>query len=99
RYWSVTGVQTCALPICAWWQGDCGPYWGHNAIVRIAPFAAHCQLPVLADGALVKGHVLSHDQIEAVLMRRAGYGVRVLPGEGSKIGRASCRGRGEMGGV
>ena len=20
----------------AWWQGDCGPYWGHNAILRIA---------------------------------------------------------------
>src|SRR5262249_27565578 len=69
----------------AWWQGDCGPYWGHNAIVRIAPFAARCQLPVLADGALVKGHVLSHDQIEAVLMRRAGYGVRVLAGEGSSF--------------
>ncbi len=69
----------------AWWQGDCGPYWGHNAIVRIAPFAAHCQLPVLADRALVKGHVLSHDQIEAVLMRRAGYGVRVLAGEGSSF--------------
>jgi len=69
----------------AWWQGDCGPYWGHNAIVRIAPFMTHCQLPVLAEGALVKGHVLSHDQIEAVLMRRAGYGVRVLVGEGSSF--------------
>jgi membrane glycosyltransferase len=66
----------------AWWQGDCGPYWGHNAIVRIAPFMAHCQLPVLTEGALVKGHVLSHDQIEAVLMRRAGYEVRVLAEEG-----------------
>src|SRR5438132_1673227 len=69
----------------AWWQGDCGPYWGHNAIVRIAPLVAHCQLPVLAEGALVKGHVLSHDQIEAVPMRRAGYGVRVLAGEGSSF--------------
>jgi membrane glycosyltransferase len=69
----------------AWWQGDCGPYWGHNAIVRIDPFVTHCQLPVLAEGALVKGHVLSHDQIEAVLMRRAGYGVRVLAGEGSSF--------------
>jgi membrane glycosyltransferase len=66
----------------AWWQGDCGPYWGHNAIVRIAPFMTHCQLPVLGKGALVKGHVLSHDQMEAVLMRRAGYAVRVLAGEG-----------------
>jgi membrane glycosyltransferase len=69
----------------AWWQGDCGPYWGHNAIVRIAPFMTHCQLPVLGEGALVKGHVLSHDQIEAVLMRRAGYAVRVLAGEGSSF--------------
>jgi membrane glycosyltransferase len=69
----------------AWWQGDCGPYWGHNAIVRIAPFMAHCELPVLAQGALVKGHVLSHDQIEAVLMRKAGYAVRVLAEEGSSF--------------
>jgi membrane glycosyltransferase len=69
----------------AWWQGDCGPYWGHNAIVRIAPFMAHCGLPVLAGGALVKGHVLSHDQIEAVLMRRAGYEVRVLAEEGASF--------------
>ena len=69
----------------AWWQGDCGPYWGHNAIVRIAPFVAHCHLPVLTEGALVKGHVLSHDQLEAVLMRRAGYEVRVLADEGSSF--------------
>src|SRR5205823_4582978 len=69
----------------AWWQGDCGPYWGHNAIVRLAPFMGHCQLPVLAEGAPVKGYVLSHDQIEAVLMRRAGYAVRVLASEGSSF--------------
>ena len=64
-----------------WWQGDCGPYWGHNAIFRIAPFYAHCQLPPLPANALFGGHVLSHDQIEAVLMRRAGFEVRVLPQE------------------
>ncbi|HYY38793.1 MAG TPA: glucans biosynthesis glucosyltransferase MdoH, partial [Xanthobacteraceae bacterium] len=69
----------------AWWQGDCGPYWGHNAIVRIAPFMTHCQLPMLDERALVKGHVLSHDQVEAVLMRRAGYAVRVLASEGSSF--------------
>src|SRR5262249_44771937 len=68
----------------AWWQGDCGPYWGHNAIVRLAPFMAHCDLPVLGEGAL-KGHVLSHDQIEAVLMRKAGYAVRGLAEEGSSF--------------
>jgi membrane glycosyltransferase len=69
----------------AWWQGDCGPYWGHNAIIRLAPFIAHCQLPALPERALVSGDVLSHDQIEAVLMRRAGYEVRVLPEEGASF--------------
>ena len=69
----------------AWWQGDCGPYWGHNAIMRLAPFIACCQLPVLDHGALVKGHVLSHDQIEAALMRKAGYEVRVLAQEGASF--------------
>jgi membrane glycosyltransferase len=69
----------------AWWQGDCGPYWGHNAILRIEPFMRHCELPLLAENALVSGHVLSHDQIEAVLMRRAGYEVRVLAEEGGSF--------------
>ena len=69
----------------AWWQGDCGPYWGHNAIVRLAPFMAHCHLPILSESALVSGHVLSHDQVEAVLMRRAGYEVRVLAEEGGSF--------------
>jgi membrane glycosyltransferase len=65
----------------AFWQGDCGPYWGHNAILRLAPFIAHCHLPVLPGKPPLGGHVLSHDQLEAVLMRRAGYEVRVLPDE------------------
>ena len=65
----------------AWWQGDCGPYWGHNAILRLAPFMAHCELPTIGDDK----HVLSHDQIEAVLMRRAGYAVRVLVDEGGSF--------------
>jgi membrane glycosyltransferase len=69
----------------AWWQGDCGPYWGHNAIIRLAPFMAHCQLPMLPGGRLTGGHVLSHDQVEAVLMRRAGFDVRVLPEEGGSF--------------
>jgi membrane glycosyltransferase len=69
----------------AWWQADCGPYWGHNAAIRLKPFMAHCELPTLTGRALVKGHVLSHDQIEAVLMRRAGYEVRVLAEEGSSF--------------
>jgi membrane glycosyltransferase len=63
----------------AWWQADCGPYWGHNALVRLAPFIAHCELPELPADGVLGGQILSHDQIEAVLMRRAGYEVRVLP--------------------
>jgi membrane glycosyltransferase len=66
----------------AWWQGDCGPYWGHNAILRLEPFIAHCRLPVLPQAGPLGGHILSHDQVEAALMRRAGYEVRVLPEEG-----------------
>ena len=66
----------------AWWVGDCGPYWGHNAVVRVKPFLEHCDLPVLAGGPPFGGHVLSHDQVEATLMRRAGFEVRVMPIEG-----------------
>jgi membrane glycosyltransferase len=66
----------------AWWQGDCGPYWGHNAILRLAPFTDHCAMPVLRGSGPLSGHVLSHDQVEAALMRRAGFEVRVLPEEG-----------------
>ncbi|WP_417770379.1 glucans biosynthesis glucosyltransferase MdoH [Stappia sp.] len=65
----------------AWWQGDCGPYWGHNAIWRVKPFTEHCELPVLPGKGPLSGWVLSHDQVEAVLMRRAGLEVRVLPVE------------------
>jgi membrane glycosyltransferase len=65
-----------------WWQGDCGPYWGHNAIIRLAPFIAHCRMPVLPGNGPLSGHILSHDQVEAALMRSAGYEVRVLPVDG-----------------
>jgi membrane glycosyltransferase len=64
----------------AWWQADCGPYWGHNAALRLQPFIAHCVLPVLG-GTEEERHILSHDQIEAALMRSAGYHVRVLARE------------------
>ncbi len=63
----------------AWWQGDCGPFWGHNAVIRTAAFKAHCALPKLNGRPPLGGDILSHDQVEAVLMRRAGYEVRVVP--------------------
>ena len=65
----------------AWWVGDCGPFWGHNAVVRIKPFRDSCALPLLPGKPPLGGHVLSHDQVEATFMRRAGYEVRVLPVE------------------
>lgn len=65
----------------AWWQGDSGPYWGHNALLRVQPFREHCRLEPLPGGPPLGGWILSHDQIEAVLMRRAGFEVRVLPDE------------------
>jgi len=65
----------------AWWTGDCGPFWGHNALVRVRPFADACQLPILPGKPPLGGHILSHDQVEATLMRRAGFEVRVLPEE------------------
>ena len=65
----------------AWWQGDCGPYWGHNAVLRLKPFMEHCQLPSLGKDGEAERHILSHDQIEAALMRAAGYHVRVFPRE------------------
>ena len=65
----------------AWWQGPSGPYWGHNAIIRLQPFIAHCRLPVLPGRPPLGGPVLSHDQVEAALMRAAGYEVRVIADE------------------
>ncbi|HEX4141109.1 MAG TPA: glucans biosynthesis glucosyltransferase MdoH, partial [Candidatus Methylacidiphilales bacterium] len=52
-----------------------GSYWGHNAIIRVAAFIEYCDLPLLPVPDPGKRHVLSHDTVEAALMRRAGYGV------------------------
>ena len=75
----------CSVAGAAWWQGDCGQFWGHNCIIRMAPFVEHCRLPYLPGGPLADRSVVNcagHDQIEAALMRRAGYEVRFLPQEG-----------------
>jgi len=65
----------------AWWQGPAGPFWGHNAIIRLQPFVDHCVLPRLSGGGPLGGQVLSHDQVEAAMMRGAGYDVRVIADE------------------
>jgi membrane glycosyltransferase len=74
------GMRTHTTGI-AWWQGSSGPYWGHNAIIRVEPFVAHCDLPVLPGRSALSGPILSHDQVEAALMRAAGWEVRVIADE------------------
>ncbi|GAC1700460.1 MAG: hypothetical protein PVS2B3_12900 [Steroidobacteraceae bacterium] len=63
----------------AFWQLGESNYWGHNAILRIRPFARYCALPHLKGGPPFGGTILSHDFVEAAFMRRAGYEVRQLP--------------------
>ena len=58
-----------------YWQLGESHYWGHNAILRVAPFMTHCALAALPGRGGLSGHILSHDFVEAALMRRAGYHV------------------------
>ncbi|HEX2724313.1 MAG TPA: glucans biosynthesis glucosyltransferase MdoH, partial [Beijerinckiaceae bacterium] len=63
----------------ATWSGRDGNYWGHNAIIRTRAFAAHCGMPDLSGKPPLGGHIMSHDFVEAALMRRAGWTVYMLP--------------------
>jgi membrane glycosyltransferase len=65
------------------WSGDSGNYWGHNAIIRIQAFAENCGLPILKGRKPFGGHILSHDFVEAALMRRGGWKVRMADCGGS----------------
>ncbi|VVM04847.1 glucans biosynthesis glucosyltransferase MdoH [Methylacidimicrobium tartarophylax] len=56
-----------------YWHFAGGPYWGHNAILRLAPFLASCALPDLPGPGRLRLHIMSHDTVEAALMRKAGY--------------------------
>lgn len=62
----------------AWWYGGDSNYWGHNAMIRVRAFAAHAGMPVLPGKAPFGGHILSHDFVEAALMRRAGWRSHLL---------------------
>jgi len=59
----------------AFWQQNGGNFWGHNAIIRLRPFMEHCDLPELPGRKPFGGHILSHDFVEAGLLRRAGWEV------------------------
>jgi membrane glycosyltransferase len=58
------------------WHGNGSNFWGHNAIIRTRAFASAAHLPVLKGKPPFGGHVISHDFIEAALLRRAGWSVR-----------------------
>ncbi|GAB3370886.1 glucans biosynthesis glucosyltransferase MdoH [Spongiibacter taiwanensis] len=62
----------------AFWQTDSANYWGHNAIIRTRAFMQHCGLPAKPGGAPFGGEILSHDFVEAALLRRAGWQVLLL---------------------
>ncbi|MET0381984.1 MAG: glucans biosynthesis glucosyltransferase MdoH [Burkholderiaceae bacterium] len=61
------------------WQLGEAHYFGHNAIIRVAPFMDHCALAPLRGRGALAGEILSHDFVEAALMRRAGYHVWLVP--------------------
>jgi membrane glycosyltransferase len=63
----------------AWWSGAEGNYWGHNALIRVAAFAQSAGLPHLAGRRPWGGHIMSHDFVEAALLRRRGWAVRSVP--------------------
>lgn len=61
------------------WHGRDGNYWGHNAIIRTAAFAECCGLPEMRGHKPFGGHIMSHDFVEAALIRRGGWGVYMVP--------------------
>jgi len=61
----------------AFWTGSEGNYWGHNAIIRTRAFMDAAGLPDLPGKPPFGGHILSHDFVEAALLRRAGWTVRI----------------------
>ncbi|UFN51385.1 glucans biosynthesis glucosyltransferase MdoH [Roseomonas sp. OT10] len=63
----------------AWWHGAEGNYWGHNAVIRTRAFAEQAGLPALRGPKPFGGHILSHDFVEAALLRRGGWAVHMVP--------------------
>jgi membrane glycosyltransferase len=64
----------------AWWHGAEGNYWGHNALIRTRAFAEQAGLPELRGRKPFGGHIMSHDFVEAALIRRGGWAVHMVPG-------------------
>ena len=69
----------------AFLQGPDGNYWGHNAIIRVHAFMQHCGLPKLPGRPPFGGEIMSHDFVEAALLRRAGWEVWMAPDIGGSF--------------
>lgn len=69
--------QTLARGFASWFSGESN-YWGHNAIIRTRAFATSAGLPNLKGTGPFGGVVMSHDFVEAALLRRAGWQVRLM---------------------
>lgn len=63
----------------SFWQAGVANYWGHNAILRVQAFTDHCGLPELPGRPPLGGEILSHDFVEAALVRRGGWDVYLVP--------------------
>jgi len=61
------------------WQAGDGSYFGHNAMIRVEAFARHCGLPPLPGREPLGGSILSHDFVEAAMLRRNGWEIWVAP--------------------
>lgn len=68
-------ISTAGL---VWWSGSEATFWGHNALIRIEAFAACCGLPELPGGPPFGGTIMSHDMVEAALLRRRGWRVHMV---------------------
>lgn len=63
----------------AFWSMREGNYIGHNAIMRVRAFADCAGLPYLPARGGKETLIYSHDFVEAALLRRAGWGVQIIP--------------------
>ncbi|MGB7269664.1 MAG: glucans biosynthesis glucosyltransferase MdoH [Albidovulum sp.] len=61
------------------WTGAEANYWGHNAIIRTRAFAGSAGLPHLVSVTGQRTLIMSHDFVEAAMLRRAGWRVHFMP--------------------
>ena len=61
-----------------WWSGAESSFWGHNAILRTRAFAECCGLEPLSGREPFGGPIMSHDMVEAALLRRCGWAVHMV---------------------